>query len=747
LYPTARIEASTARCPVERLEARLLCAQFNVTNTLDAGPGSLRQAILDANAAAGADVIAFNIGGGGRATIRPASPLPAVTGPGAIVADRQPGYVGQPLVELDGSLAGSGSGLLVRASNLAVGGLVINRFPDAGVRFEGGGNNQLYGCYVGTDATGTLAGFGNGGAGLVLSDSHDNTVGDLLSVAYRNVVSGNAGAGILITGGAARDNVLAGNYVGVDASGNADIGNGSDGVQINAYGTHVGGSGATPTVISGNGRSGIRINWPGGGTGIGAVFAGTNASGTAAVPNDRHGLHIVSTFAGFTANAEQYKLFSGNRGAGVYVEGTPAAPALASRIANLRVGTDASGVRPLPNGSHGVVLLNAESCRVAGSIIAFNPGDGISVQAAETGGAPASIYNEFFNNSIHSNGGLGIDLGDDGVTPNDADDADAGPNLRFNYPELDVTYSDDGTPHVRATVRGPQGTFVEFYSSAAPDPSGFGEGETSLTRVYPQFGGRAEATVAPDVRPLSGRYVTATASVQTVGTSEFSPAVLVDAPPRVSGVWVDARSWRPGFRAALAARGLGGEALGYRVPDFGGQTQPLPWARLDRVSVRFTEDVRNVAPSFRITTPGGVAVTAESSDYDPSTRTATWTFARALPAGRLTFVLSAAGPGGVGVTDAAGVPLDGDWANGSDRYPSGDGRPGGSFAFQVNLVPGDVTRNGAVNAVDMATVRTSQGASAAGGGRYSVFHDLDGSGTINVRDAVLARRRPIFRPI
>lgn len=56
-------------------------AAFAVTTTADAGPGSLRQAILDANAAAGADTIAFNIPGGGVQTIRPLSELPWVTGP------------------------------------------------------------------------------------------------------------------------------------------------------------------------------------------------------------------------------------------------------------------------------------------------------------------------------------------------------------------------------------------------------------------------------------------------------------------------------------------------------------------------------------------------------------------------------------------------------------------------------------------------------------------------------------------
>ena len=55
-------------------------SSFVVTNTNDAGPGSLRQAILDANASPGTDVIGFNIPGAGPHTIQPiTSTLPTST--------------------------------------------------------------------------------------------------------------------------------------------------------------------------------------------------------------------------------------------------------------------------------------------------------------------------------------------------------------------------------------------------------------------------------------------------------------------------------------------------------------------------------------------------------------------------------------------------------------------------------------------------------------------------------------------
>src|SRR5258708_21023735 len=67
------------RAKFEGLEPRLLLATFSVTNTNDTGGGSLRQAIIDANTAAGADVINFNIAGSGVHTISPATPLPNLT--------------------------------------------------------------------------------------------------------------------------------------------------------------------------------------------------------------------------------------------------------------------------------------------------------------------------------------------------------------------------------------------------------------------------------------------------------------------------------------------------------------------------------------------------------------------------------------------------------------------------------------------------------------------------------------------
>ena len=122
---------------------------FVVTNTNDASPGSLRQAILDANANPGSDVIEFNIPGPPPHTIQPLSELPVVFDGVLIDGRTQPGFV--PLtpsatpgriavretlvIELDGSLAGPDAfGLVVFfGSPSTVRGLVINRFAQTNV--------------------------------------------------------------------------------------------------------------------------------------------------------------------------------------------------------------------------------------------------------------------------------------------------------------------------------------------------------------------------------------------------------------------------------------------------------------------------------------------------------------------------------------------------------------------------------------------------------------------------------------
>src|SRR5829696_3735783 len=101
---------SAARSPaVEAVEPRVLFATFTVSNVNDAGPGSLRQAILDSNATAGVkDVIGFSIASG---TIELRSALPAITSPVAIDTTQE--ELPAPTIAIDGAAAGpTASGLV-----------------------------------------------------------------------------------------------------------------------------------------------------------------------------------------------------------------------------------------------------------------------------------------------------------------------------------------------------------------------------------------------------------------------------------------------------------------------------------------------------------------------------------------------------------------------------------------------------------------------------------------------------------
>src|SRR4051794_31676929 len=182
------------RLAVEPLDERAVPATFTVTTVDDDGPGSFRQAIRDANANAGRDVIAFNIGAGGVLTIQPASALPAVTDPVVIDGTTQPGYAGSPVVVLNGSQAGGVDGLTISAGNSTVRGLVINSFEGNGIVLQTSGGNVVAGNFIGTDVTGTGA-VGNLAGVLVAGTSSGNTVGGS-AAGDRNLISGNRGSGV-----------------------------------------------------------------------------------------------------------------------------------------------------------------------------------------------------------------------------------------------------------------------------------------------------------------------------------------------------------------------------------------------------------------------------------------------------------------------------------------------------------------------------------------------------------------------
>src|SRR5688500_5294377 len=155
-------------------------ATFTVTTTADGGAGSLRQAIIDANANAGPDVIEFNIAPAGEKTITLANAsgaLPAITDPVTIDGTTQPGFASKPVDQVSGaSVLTAVDGLRIMTTNCLVRGLVIDRFRSDGIEINGGGNNVIEGCIIGLNLAGTTAS-ANTFNGVLISNSSSNRIG------------------------------------------------------------------------------------------------------------------------------------------------------------------------------------------------------------------------------------------------------------------------------------------------------------------------------------------------------------------------------------------------------------------------------------------------------------------------------------------------------------------------------------------------------------------------------------------
>src|SRR5688500_169139 len=245
------------------LAVSTFAATFAVTTTTDAGAGSFRQAMLDANANPGLDTIQFNIVPGGPQVIAIAGGLPQLTDAVVIDGTTQPGFAGTPIVTIDGN--NMLNGIRINGpSPSTVRGLVIVDFATTGIEVVAGGAT-IVGNYIGVDASGLFAD-GNGHSGISVDEDVDGVVIGGPAIADRNVISANGGGGIYFhgTAGAATsdNNIVQGNIIGLDAAGLNDLGNGQNGISIdggdfNQIGGTVPGTG---NMISGNGSFGIRIS-------------------------------------------------------------------------------------------------------------------------------------------------------------------------------------------------------------------------------------------------------------------------------------------------------------------------------------------------------------------------------------------------------------------------------------------------------------------------------------------------------
>jgi CSLREA domain-containing protein len=449
---------------------------------------TLRAAIQQANATAGADAISFAIPGTGVKTINVGATgfgsLPAITEQVTIDGYTQPGSSRNTLavgdnavlrVELAGNGAG-GTGLTIKgiSAGSVIRGLAINRFGE-GIDIQGDtAGNRIEGNFIGTDPTGTID-TGNTDGVNVFDGPSENVIGGTTSAA-RNVISGNACNAVFVN--KANNNRIQGNYVGTDKTGTKGLTNG-DGFEC-----------------------------------AGIAFS-SGSSG--------------NTVGGTTAGASN--LISGNRFDGLLIQNGAENEVLGNRI-----GTTANGTGALGNGEAGVLIQGSNNAVGNGTsaglnTIAFNAEDGVEVQTG-TG-------HEISRNSIFSNAGLGIDLHGgfedaSGNTANDPGDIDTGANGLQNKPVITSAKSSSTKTTITGKLASVPDTLyrVEFYANPSGD-----EGKTFVgaTLLSTDASGNASFTFSPASKVAAGQTVTATAraelnEVTAVGTSEFSaPSTVSDA--------------------------------------------------------------------------------------------------------------------------------------------------------------------------------------------------------------------------
>ncbi len=391
---------------------------FTVTTANDSGPGSLRQAITDANAAPGS-TITFAIGSGLR-VIRPLSQLPTLVG-GTIDGTTQPGYAGTPLVGIDGSLLPAFSrGLSAMDSTLKA--LLVYNCSYWGVELSG--DSTLTGSFLGTDATGTSARPNGVGVSVTLRVAPGTTMIGGTSPGQGNLLSGNLAYGVLVQAGPA---LIIGNRIGTDVTGLGAVPN-QNGIELEfakPYGTApppitIGGtSPGAGNLISGNGQYGI------------ALYGSTD----------------------------------------VLIQGNAIGPDASGGVG---LGSQRAGVETV-----GSARVTIGGSLAAANVIAFHTFAGVAIEGGST--RITVSQNSIFANAFGIDLDFILNNANR-ITPNDPQDADVGPNLLQNFPILTSAASVAGGTSVSGSLNSePDATFtIELFASTACNASGNGEGQTFL---------------------------------------------------------------------------------------------------------------------------------------------------------------------------------------------------------------------------------------------------------------------------
>lgn len=353
--------------------AESLAATYTVTNAADVNfGGTLRWAINAANTNGPADRITFNLPP--PYLIAPTGVLPSVSDASTTIdGSSQPGFSGTPIVHLCGTGApASANGLSLSGSGSIVRGLMITKFQ-IGVGANGG--ITVVGCHI----------MSNSMQGVNISSTANNIIGGT-DPTNRNVISANGQFGVQIWYPGATNNKVLGNYIGTDASGTAAAGN-IRGVSIamGASRNFVGGTAAgSGNLISGNNYGVYLVDTNTISNVIQGNYIGTDAAGTAKVPNTQDGIEMIapSNTAGGTSGAAG-NVISGNGIDGIHIAGTNA---IGNIVQGNYIGLDATGAGRLGNTGCGVSISAAPYNTVGGAVLGSGnviSGNGTGIRVAD----------------------------------------------------------------------------------------------------------------------------------------------------------------------------------------------------------------------------------------------------------------------------------------------------------------------------------------------------------------------------
>lgn len=490
---------------------------FTVTADTEYGPGSFRQAIIDANSNGNPndqDIIEFDIPGGGTMSIYSQESL-IITESVAIKGYTQPEAVantasypnplnGQVRIEVIGYDMPTGADMFeIESDNVIIEGLSVFGAPNAQIFTGNFENISIKGCYLNTDYTGLDSVYGPDSTAIKLNGTDNLTIGGP-NPEDRNVIESPQAIALgdwnlpIDDPNVPKNLVMQGNniFIGADSITGLDVPYSSVTSSVvvhNVKGFKFGGDNpGEGNILENSFLTGLRLEE---GTND-AIIAGNRIVGNGLVGNvpqiklkDVYNVRVGGT------NPSSANIISDALDGGLYIEDSQDID-----IQGNHFGINEDPSIDLPNDNYGIEVRDSTRVMIGGD----DPSEGniiknsaqhniFVVNSNEIGIYNNQIKNSQFEsgvnlqgandvsilgNSIYNNGGLGIDFDFNATTFNDQGDGDGGTNDQLNYPELYTPVINGGNTDITYQLDVPAGDYkVEFFSNTIADGTGYGEGE------------------------------------------------------------------------------------------------------------------------------------------------------------------------------------------------------------------------------------------------------------------------------